>query len=178
MELVRGGASDLYGSSAIGGVIDVMPVVPQTRGLAFDLAGATEDTISLNGLATEAVRGWSGLAAVTVFDTERLHSHGSGVSGSRWIRRMGCMRRVGGWSFDARLGDGWVGVSAGQSAERGAGEWDAASRRMGRGSGGTRRVLTGRRVRWGGSLCGRTGLDQRYRQSFSSDRAGTGRRRA
>ena len=28
VELMRGGASDLYGSSAIGGVIDVLPAVP------------------------------------------------------------------------------------------------------------------------------------------------------
>ncbi len=70
VELVRGGASDLYGSSAIGGVIDVLPVVPQTRSVALDLAGATEDTFSLNGLATEEVGRWTGLAAVTVFDTD------------------------------------------------------------------------------------------------------------
>lgn len=30
VDIVRGGASDLYGSSAIGGVIEVVPVVPQT----------------------------------------------------------------------------------------------------------------------------------------------------
>ncbi len=69
VELVRGGASDLYGSSAIGGVIDVMPVVPQVRGVAFDLAGATKDTFSLNGLATEARGRWAGLAAASVFNT-------------------------------------------------------------------------------------------------------------
>lgn len=69
VELVRGGASDLYGSSAIGGVIDVMPVLPQTRSVALDLAGATEDTSSLNGLATEARGRWAGLVAVSVFDT-------------------------------------------------------------------------------------------------------------
>ena len=70
VELVRGGASDLYGSSAIGGVIDVMPVVPQTGSVALDLAGATEDTFSLNGLAAKEVRRWAGLGAVSVFDTD------------------------------------------------------------------------------------------------------------
>ncbi len=69
VELVRGGASDLYGSSAIGGVIDVLPVVPQTAGLVVDLAGATQDTMSLNALASERVGRWAGLAAATVFDT-------------------------------------------------------------------------------------------------------------
>ena len=33
VEVVRGGASDLYGSSAIGGVISLIPVRPQTTGL-------------------------------------------------------------------------------------------------------------------------------------------------
>ncbi len=69
VELVRGGASDLYGSSAIGGVIEVLPVVPQVRSMALDLAGATKDTFSLNGLATEAVGRWAGLAAASVFNT-------------------------------------------------------------------------------------------------------------
>src|SRR6202048_4274028 len=40
VELMRGGASDLYGSSAIGGVIDVTPVKPARTGYALDLAGA------------------------------------------------------------------------------------------------------------------------------------------
>ncbi len=70
VELVRGGASDLYGSSAIGGVIDVMPVVPQVRAVALNLAGGGEDTISLDGLGAEAVGRWAGLAAVSVFDTK------------------------------------------------------------------------------------------------------------
>ncbi len=69
VELVRGGASDLYGSSAIGGVIDVIPVVPKTRSVAFDLAGATQDTMSLNALGTAAGGKWATLAAATVFNT-------------------------------------------------------------------------------------------------------------
>ncbi len=69
VELVRGGASDLYGSSAIGGVIDVLPVVPQGDAVLLDLAGATQDTLSLNALGTKSVGRWSGMAASTVFDT-------------------------------------------------------------------------------------------------------------
>ena len=34
VKLLRGGAADLYGSSAIGGVVDVVPVMPGTAGLS------------------------------------------------------------------------------------------------------------------------------------------------
>lgn len=69
VELMRGGASDLYGSSAIGGVIDVLPVTPEKFSYAVDLAGASQDTSSLNGLISAAVKGWSGLAATSLFRT-------------------------------------------------------------------------------------------------------------
>ena len=39
VELMRGGASDLYGSSAIGGVIDVVPVTPERFGYACGFVG-------------------------------------------------------------------------------------------------------------------------------------------
>jgi outer membrane receptor protein involved in Fe transport len=70
VELMRGGASDLYGSSAIGGVIDVVPVVPQEFGYALNVAGATEDTSIVDGLLTAGERGWSGLAATSLFRTD------------------------------------------------------------------------------------------------------------
>jgi outer membrane receptor protein involved in Fe transport len=70
VELMRGGASDLYGSSAIGGVIDVVPVVPQEFGYALNVAGATEDTSIVDGLLTVGERGWSGLAATSLFRTD------------------------------------------------------------------------------------------------------------
>ena len=70
VELMRGGASDLYGSSAIGGVIDVVPVVPKQFGYALNLAGASESTSIFDGLLTGAKQGWSGLAASSVFRTD------------------------------------------------------------------------------------------------------------
>ena len=70
VELVRGGASDLYGSSAIGGVIDALPVVPAERTLAADLAGSTEDTFSLNGLGTERVGEYGMLGAVSIYHSD------------------------------------------------------------------------------------------------------------
>jgi len=69
VELMRGGASDLYGSSAIGGVIDVVPVVPKSFDYGLNVAGASEDTSIVDGLITAGVRGWSGLAASSLFRT-------------------------------------------------------------------------------------------------------------
>lgn len=69
VELMRGGASDLYGSSAIGGVIDVVPVTPRRFDYALNVGGATEDTSIVDGLLTAAARGWSGLGATSLFRT-------------------------------------------------------------------------------------------------------------
>lgn len=70
VELMRGGASDLYGSSAIGGVIDVLPAVPERFDYALDVTGATESTSIVNGLLAGTVKGWSGLGAATLFRTD------------------------------------------------------------------------------------------------------------
>ena len=70
VELMRGGASDLYGSSAIGGVIDVLPVIPEKTGYALDLSGANEATANLNGLATLSSRRLSALGAASLFRTD------------------------------------------------------------------------------------------------------------
>ncbi|HXC96773.1 MAG TPA: TonB-dependent receptor [Edaphobacter sp.] len=69
VELMRGGASDLYGSSAIGGVIDVVPVMPKSFGYGLNVAGASEATSIVDGLLTAGTRGWSGLAASSLFRT-------------------------------------------------------------------------------------------------------------
>ena len=69
VELMRGGASDLYGSSAIGGVIDVVPVIPKNFDYGLNVAAASEDTSTVDGLLTAGVRGWSGLAASSLFRT-------------------------------------------------------------------------------------------------------------
>jgi len=70
VEVMRGGASDLYGSSAIGGVIDVMPVSPgETLQYALNLTGAQENTSIVSGLLAGSARRWSGLGATTLFRT-------------------------------------------------------------------------------------------------------------
>ncbi|MDQ2832985.1 MAG: TonB-dependent receptor [Acidobacteriota bacterium] len=70
VELMRGGASDLYGSSAIGGVIDVVPKVPKRFGYGLNAAGASEKTAMVDGLLTGAIGPWSGLLASSVFRTD------------------------------------------------------------------------------------------------------------
>ncbi len=69
VEVMRGGASDLYGSSAIGGVIDVLPVLPIGNSYTLDLMGANHATSSLNGLVTQSRQGWNALAASSAFRT-------------------------------------------------------------------------------------------------------------
>ena len=69
IELMRGGASDLYGSSAIGGVIDVIPVRPKDNGFMLDLSGASRVTSIVNGLVTGDLGHTQALAATTLFRT-------------------------------------------------------------------------------------------------------------
>jgi outer membrane receptor protein involved in Fe transport len=70
VELMRGGASDLYGSSAIGGVIDVVPVIAEKKlDYGLNLAGGTENTSMVDGLLVGGVKAWSGLGAASLFQT-------------------------------------------------------------------------------------------------------------
>jgi outer membrane receptor protein involved in Fe transport len=63
VEVVRGGASDLYGSSAIGGVISVIPVRPEANGLEVETSGGSESTLDEQALATWKQGSWSGTAS-------------------------------------------------------------------------------------------------------------------
>jgi outer membrane receptor protein involved in Fe transport len=70
VEVVRGGASDLYGSSAIGGVISVVPVRPQGNGLEVVASGGSESTLDDGALATGKRGPWAGLASAGVIATD------------------------------------------------------------------------------------------------------------
>ena len=63
IEVVRGGVSDLYGSSAIGGVINMIERQPERTVYALDSGYAQENTPHASLLATRALGPWSGLAA-------------------------------------------------------------------------------------------------------------------
>ena len=63
VELVRGGASDLYGSSAMGGVVNVVSARPATAGSELKSSDGMEGTFD-DSLLAEAKRGpWGVLAA-------------------------------------------------------------------------------------------------------------------
>jgi outer membrane receptor protein involved in Fe transport len=70
VEIVRGGASDLYGSSAIGGVISIIPVRPQATGVEAFINGGSESTLDEGALATGKRGPWSGLASGGLIATD------------------------------------------------------------------------------------------------------------
>lgn len=66
VQLLRGGAADLYGSSAIGGVVDIVPLTPhepRTLHLTADASGANENSSLENALISTASRNFAGLFA-------------------------------------------------------------------------------------------------------------------
>jgi outer membrane receptor protein involved in Fe transport len=67
--LASGGGSDLYGSSALGGVIDVVNAVPTERLFAAELAGASEHTSNLSARADTRQRDFHELFAGQSFRT-------------------------------------------------------------------------------------------------------------
>jgi outer membrane receptor protein involved in Fe transport len=82
VDLLRGGAADLYGSSAIGGVVDIVPVAPlpaapvsalaaQPHSFAFaaDASGATENSGLEDALLSAATHHIATLAAFTGLTT-------------------------------------------------------------------------------------------------------------
>ena len=70
VELVRGGASDLYGSSVIGGVISVIPIRPTSRQAELRSSYGAEGTYD-SSLMLQAKRGpWGVLAAGGLLGTD------------------------------------------------------------------------------------------------------------
>jgi outer membrane receptor protein involved in Fe transport len=68
--IVRGGASDLYGSSAIGGVIDLDAVKPRVNTAAVNLSYGSLNTLDEAALGTAHSGRWSGLATGGVLETD------------------------------------------------------------------------------------------------------------
>lgn len=63
VEVVRGGASDLYGSSAIGGVVNVIQRQPGPTAFALDAGHGQENTSHASVFGTTAIGPWAGLFA-------------------------------------------------------------------------------------------------------------------
>jgi len=70
VEVVRGGASDLYGSSAIGGVISVIPVRPEGPRLEVTASGGSESTLDDGALGTFRHGAWAGVASGQMVATD------------------------------------------------------------------------------------------------------------
>lgn len=79
VSLLRGGSSDLYGSSAIGGVIDIAPAMPEVAGkngrrsvfgFMADASGATENSANEDALLTAGRGGMGALGAFSGFSTD------------------------------------------------------------------------------------------------------------
>lgn len=70
IEVVRGGASDLYGSAAIGGVISVVPVQPAASSLQLDSSYGSESTFDENLMAQTTHGPWGLLGAGGVLGTD------------------------------------------------------------------------------------------------------------
>lgn len=70
VEVVRGGASDLYGSSAIGGVINLIERQPGPTAFALDMGYGQENTLHGAVLGTTAIGPWAGLAAADWLRTD------------------------------------------------------------------------------------------------------------
>jgi len=70
VELVRGGASDLYGSSAIGGVISVIPVRPTANRFQLSTSYGSEATTDNSLLGALRFGKWSGLVSSQLIATD------------------------------------------------------------------------------------------------------------
>ena len=70
VEVARGGASDLYGNSAIGGVINMIERQPGPTAYAVDTGYGGENTPHATVLGTTARGPWSGLAAADWLRTD------------------------------------------------------------------------------------------------------------
>lgn len=70
VEVVRGGASDLYGSSAIGGVISILPVRPHNDSFELSSSYGSEATTYTTLFGSFARSRWSGMLGSTVIGTD------------------------------------------------------------------------------------------------------------
>jgi outer membrane receptor protein involved in Fe transport len=69
VEIVRGGASDLYGSSAMGGVIQFLRRANSGDELALDISGGSEQTAATSGFASLSRGAWRGSVAADLLRT-------------------------------------------------------------------------------------------------------------
>jgi outer membrane receptor protein involved in Fe transport len=70
VEVVRGGASDLYGSAAVGGVVNILRAEPDRTGFVLQASGGSQNTANLSALASWIHNQWSAAAAGGILRTD------------------------------------------------------------------------------------------------------------
>ncbi len=70
VEVVSGGVSSLYGSSAVGGVINVIEREPKSQAYAIDTGYGEENTPHVSVLGTDSFGPWRGMAASDFLRTD------------------------------------------------------------------------------------------------------------
>jgi outer membrane receptor protein involved in Fe transport len=68
-EVARGATSQLYGSSALGGTIQLLPRAPEERTFDVRAQGGNLDTYDLDVFASDRASDWGWIASGRVFDT-------------------------------------------------------------------------------------------------------------
>ncbi len=164
--IATGGGSDLYGSSALGGVIDVVPVRPAANSGEVSASGAGEDTASGSGRANMQQEKWGELVAGQYFRTDGYTLVASQLRGPVDIPANVHFEN-GRTEFDRKVGEAGRAFLVGNvlNEARSNGTPDQIN--------GTRlwRYLAGDDWAAGSKLNGRArlfGSDEAYRQSFSS----------
>lgn len=117
VEVMRGGGSDLYGSSALGGVVNVLGDLPSRTRLSLEASGGLQET----GLvSTSATIGWNGWAVRLASEGFRTDGHVPVAEEARGPvdASAGSKRALVDARVD-RFGDGWrVFVSGSLFGER------------------------------------------------------------
>ncbi len=70
VEVVRGGASDLYGSSAVGGVVNILRTEPTQTSFSLLASGGSQNTANISALGTWTHKQWSAAAAGGILRTD------------------------------------------------------------------------------------------------------------
>lgn len=70
VEVVRGGASDLYGSSAVGGVVNILRNEPTQTSFSLLASGGSQNTANLSALGTWTHKQWNAAIAGGILRTD------------------------------------------------------------------------------------------------------------
>ncbi len=70
VEVVRGGASDLYGSAAVGGVVNILRTEPDQTSFSLLASDGSQNTANVSALASWIHNQWSAAAAAGILRTD------------------------------------------------------------------------------------------------------------